>query len=142
MRERESFLKRLEDRLSRVSGWLAQRRHGSGAGEDELHGRTEAIRREVARARRSAGETAREDLARVRKSLDDLRNDYDVPPPHYALRPEELQAFRRYLATVARLEPALSNLDDPRWDAAHDEYERAWAELESAFDREGPTASP
>jgi hypothetical protein len=71
-----------------------------------------------------------------------MREDYDVPPPHFALQPEEAVAFRRYLASVARLEPIISNLDDPRWDAAHEEYERAWSEMERAFQPEGPTASP
>jgi hypothetical protein len=142
MRDRESVLRRLEERLSRVSGWLSERLHGDEPGAKDVVARTLAIRDDVARLRRSFGEVAHEDLAKVRASMVSLRNDYDVPPPRFALRPEELKAFQRYLATTARLEPIISNLDDPRWDAAHQEYERAWAAMEAMFEPEGSAASP
>ncbi len=139
MRERESFLRRLEERLSRVSGWLAERRRGGQASAGDLHGRTESVRRDISRALHSV---AQEDLARVRASLEAMRADYDVPPPHFALRRPELDAFRRYLETTARLEPVLSNLDAPSWEKAHEEYERAWGEVERAFEQQGDAASP
>jgi hypothetical protein len=142
MRERESFLRRMEERLARVSAWLAERRRGKKANAAGLHVRTETIRREIALLRRSAGAIAHQDLARVRASLDGLRADYDVPPPHYALRRAELDAFRRHLQTAARLASVLSNVDDPGWDAASEEYERSWAEVERAFESQGDAASP
>jgi hypothetical protein len=136
--EREGFLGRLEERLSRVSGRLAEGRHGA----KDLRGRTEAIRGELERLRSAVGAIAREDLARVRATMDDLRSDYDVPPPHFALRREELEVFRRHLATVSRLMPVLSNLDDPRWEAAYEEYDRSWAEVQRASEPEGDAAAP
>lgn len=142
MRERDSFLRRIEERLSRVSGWLGERWRGEKASAGDLHARMETVRREIARARRSAGAAAHEDLTRVRATLDDLRADYDVPPPHYAFRRAELDAFRRHLQTAARLASVLSNVDDPGWDAASEEYERSWAEVERAFESEGDAASP
>jgi hypothetical protein len=143
MRERESFLGSVEQRFSRVAGWLAaRRRSGEGAGERDLHARTEALREEVARARRAVGEKVHEDVGRVRASLEDMKRDYDVPPPHYALRAEELEALRRHVHTTAHLMKDLSVADSPRWDAANEEYERSWAEVERAFEEEGRAASP
>jgi hypothetical protein len=142
MRERESFLASVEQRLSRVAGWLAARRRGEGAGERDLHARTEALREELARARRAVGEAVHEDVARVRASLEDMKSDYDVPPPHYALHAEELEALRRHAHTTARLIPELASADSPRWDEANEEYERSWAEVERAFEEEGRAASP
>ena len=142
MRDRESVLRRMEERLSRASGWLSRRRHGGPPGADDLQARTLALKDEIARLRRSAATRVQEDLARARASVDDMGTDYDVPPPHFALKPEEAKAFGRYLAAVGRLEPIISNLDDPRWDAAHEEYERAWNEMEGAFEPEGHAASP
>ena len=136
MRDRESVLRRMEERLSRASGWLSQRRHGGQPGGDDLQARTLALKDGIARLRRSATTRVQEDLARARASVDDMGTDYDVPPPHFALKPAEAEAFGRYLAAVGRLEPIISNLDDPRWDVAHEEYERAWAEMERAFEPE------
>jgi hypothetical protein len=143
MREHESFLSRLEETLSRMSGWLAARRRGGQrAGTRDRHAPVEALRREIAEARRAIGETARADLARVRASLDDLKRDYDVPPPHTALSRAEFDAFRRHLHTTARLLPDLSTADNPNWDQANEEYERSWAEVERAFESEDRSASP
>ncbi len=143
MREHESFLRRLEETLSRISGWLAARRRGGEqAGTPGRHARIEALRREIAAARRAIAETTRADLARVRAELDDLKRDYDVPPPHTALTRAELEAFKRHLHTTARLLRDHSNLDSPGWDRAHEEYERSWAEVERAFESEGRSASP
>jgi hypothetical protein len=143
MREHESFLRRIEEKLSRMSGWLAARqRGGEQAGTHHPHERIDAVRREIAEARRAIAETTRADLARVHASLDDLKLDYDVPPPHTALSRAELEAFRRHLHTTARLVRDLSNIDDPSWDEANEEYERSWAEVERAFESEGGSASP
>jgi hypothetical protein len=140
MRERENFLRSMEQRLSRIAGWLADRRPGGEEGN--LHTRAETVREEVARARRAFGWAVNEDLARVRASLDDMRSDYGVPPPHYALRREELEELRRHLHTTARLVKDLSTADSPGWNAANEEYERSWEELERAFEGEGNAASP
>jgi hypothetical protein len=143
MRERESFLRRVEEGLSRMSGWLAARQRGSEQdGAREPHARVEALRREIALARHAVAETAREDLARVHASLDDMKRDYDVPPPHVALRREELEAFRRHLHTTARLLRERATADSPNWERANEEYERSWADLERAFESEGGAASP
>jgi hypothetical protein len=142
MRAHDSFLGRLEETLSRASEWVVGRERGgeqrrSGGG----HGRFEALRREIAEARRALRETSRADLARVRAGLDDLRADYDVPPPHTGLTRAELEAFRRHLHTTARLVRDLSTADSPRWNEADEEYERSWAEVERARS-EGEPASP
>jgi hypothetical protein len=143
MHARESFLGRLEEGLTRMSEWLAARRHGSDpAGAREQHARLEAARREVASARRIVAEKAHADLARVRASFDDMKGDYDVPSPHVALSHEEREAFRRHLHTTARLLRERSNLDDPNWEPANEEYDRSWAELERTFESEGAAASP
>lgn len=143
MREREGFLARVEESLSRVSGWLSARRGGGEvAGTGDRPRRIEAFRGEVARARRALAETARADLARARASLEDLRHDYEVPPQHTTLTRAELEAFRRHLRTTARLLGDLSNVDSPSWDRAHEEYERSWEEVERAFASSGEPASP
>jgi hypothetical protein len=144
MREHESFLRRLEESLSRISGWLAARRRGGEqAGTHDRDARTEALRRETAAARRAIAETTRADFARVRAGLDDLKRDYDVPPQHTALTRAELEAFRRHLHTTARLRRDLSNLDSPAWEQATGEYERSWDEVRGAFESESEkTASP
>jgi hypothetical protein len=142
MREHDSFLQRLEERSSRVAGWLSARRHGGGAGERDLHARAEALREEVARARRALAHTVHEDVARVRASVEDMRRDYDAPPPHYALQRAELEALRRHLHLTALLVPELANADSPRWDEANEQYERSWLEVERAFEERGHDASP
>ncbi|HEX9400272.1 MAG TPA: hypothetical protein VF912_09200 [Anaeromyxobacter sp.] len=142
MRERESFLRRIEERLARMSGWLADRRSGEQLAAGDAHERTEALRRELVRARRAFGDAAHDDLARVRASLEALKADYDVPPPHFALRRAELEALRRHLHTTALLVRDLSTADSPGWNAANEEYERSWAEVERAFESQGDAASP
>ncbi len=143
MRERESFLKRLEERLPRMAGWLVGRQRGEeDAGLARGRARIEALRREIADARRSIAESAKYDLARVRASLDDMKRDYDAPPPHTALSRAELEAFRRHLHTTARVLGDISNLDSPNWTEAYEEYERSWAELEHALGSKGGTAAP
>ncbi len=142
MRDRESFLRRVEERLARMSRWLADRRRGEQTLAGDLHGRTEALRRELARARQAFGGAAHEDLARVHAALEDMKSDYDAPTPHFALRRTELEAFRHHLHTTARLARELSTADSPGWNAANEEYERSWAELERAFEAEGDAAPP
>lgn len=139
MRERESFLSRLEERLSRVSAWLAERKRG---GDARGHERAEALRREIARARHAAADTARADLARAVAAVEDMKRDYEAPLPHTALKREELEAFRRHLHTTARLLRDMSDLDSPSWTRSNDEYERSWAEVERAFEGDGHAASP
>ncbi len=69
-----------------------------------------------------------------------MERDDEVPPPHGALRREEIQALRRHLRLTARLLPHISNLDDPGWGPAREEYERSWEEVGRAF--EGGSDTP
>jgi hypothetical protein len=142
MRDRDSFLQRLEARLGRVSRWLAER--PDDARSAEVQARAEALRSEIARVRRSAGEAARGDLARAREEVHDMAQELGGgPPPHAALRRTEVEALRRLLATTARLLAPLSKADDPEWARADDEYERSWLEVERAFEaEEGPASHP
>jgi len=66
-----------------------------------------------------------------------MASDYEVAQPRTALRREELEALRRHLQRTGTLLPYLSNLDDPRWGPAHEEYERSWDEVERAFEAGG-----
>ena len=52
------------------------------------------------------------------------------------IRREELDAMRRHLRVTATLLPHLSNLDDPGWGPAHEEYERSWDEIHRAMERD------
>jgi hypothetical protein len=140
MGERETSLRRLEERLARASSWFSERSLDASSGAKELRTRTDAIRGELERVRRSIGAVAREDVARVRASVEGFGRDYDVPPPHFAVRREEVEAYRRHLATIYRLVPILSNADDPRWDEANEEYERSWIEVQRLFEPEGDAA--
>lgn len=140
--DRHGFLRQLEHRLSRVSGWIAARRRPGGqASEQDLHARVELLRRDISRARHAAADAAHDTVASARTTLDDMARDYEVPPPHTALRREELEALRRHLQHTGSLLPHLSNLDDPRWGAALEEYERSWDEVERAFEAKGGGAA-
>ena len=136
MRDHEGLLGRLEERLSRASDWLAARHGSEQAAAPPERRRLEALRREIAQARRAVAEIARADLARVRDGFEELKRDYDAPPPHTALSRAELDAFRRHLHTTARLVRELSTADSPTWSQANEEYERSWAEVERAFESE------
>ncbi len=140
MREHDSFLRRLEETLSRMSAW-AHGRGGESARSHQGYRRMVALRREIAEARRVIREIGRADVARVRSSVEDLKRDYDVPPPPTALTHAELQAFRRHLHTTSRLMRDLSNLDSPNWNQVNDEYDRSWSEVERARS-DGAPASP
>lgn len=140
MREREGVLKRLEERLGRMSGWLGARRGpGEAAGAPE---RMEALRREIARLRQAAAARARLDLEHARAALDDMKRDYAVEQPHLAFGRGEREAFRQHLKTTARLLPDLSNVDSPGFDRAEEEYERSWEELSRAFEAGDHRPSP
>ena len=84
--------------------------------------------------RRATAEDAHDVVARAQASLEDMERDGEVPPPHGVLEREEVQALKRHLRLTARLLPHISNLDDPAWGPAHNEYERSWDELQRAFD--------
>ncbi len=137
--EREDFLRRLEDRLSRLSGWLAGRRRAGEQTPGPLHSRVQALRREISRARRAAAQEAHDVVARAQATLEDMERDDEAPPPHGALRREEVQALKRHLRLTARLLPHISNLDDPGWGPAHEEYERSWDEIHRAFEEGSDT---
>ena len=115
--ERQEFRRLLEERLSHVS-------------------------RDISRARHEAAQAAHDVLARARATLDDMAGDYGAPPPRGALRRKELHALRRHLQLTATLLPHLSNLDDPGWVPAHEEYDRSWDELHRSFESESGAAPP
>ncbi|WP_242392961.1 hypothetical protein [Anaeromyxobacter oryzisoli] len=143
MQGREGFLRRLEDGLTRMSGWMTARRRGGEHGAPvPADTRLEAIRRDVARLRRAAVRIEQDDVARIRRSLDDMTGDYEVPSPYVALSHGEREALRRHLRTTARLLRDRSDLDDPNWEPANEEYDRSWADLERAFEAAGEPASP
>ena len=136
--DRQETLRELEERLSRVSGWLA------GRGEQAtrwLRTRLESVQRDVSRARRAGAQDLRDAVASARATLDDMDRDYGAPPAHVALHPEELRALRHHLQLTAGLLPHLSNLDDPGWDRAREEYDRSWVEVRRAFEEEGGAAA-
>jgi hypothetical protein len=144
MGERESFLNRVERGLSRISARLAARQHvqQAQAGAPPHDTGTEALRSQIERARQAIRETAHEDLDRVLASVEGMKEDYGAPLQHSALRPGELEAFRRLMRTTARSLHDRSNLDTPDWDRANEEYDRSWADVERAFESEGDAASP
>lgn len=145
MGDREGFLGRMEERLSRMSGWLAARRSSQRqppAQAPDLHGRMEALRSEIGRLRQAVSRATHEDLERVRATIEDMKTDYDIPPQHTSLRREEREAFRRHLHTTARLLRDLSSAESPRFDEAEEEYERSWEELRRAFEADEHVSHP
>lgn len=141
-RVRDDWLRELEDRLGRVSTWLAGRRRAGEQVPDRLHARLQSVLRDISGARHAAAHDVHRAVTRARATLEDLDQDYDVPPGHVALRREELQALRSHLRLVAHLLPHVSNLDDPGWPAAHEDYERSWGEVQRVLDPEGGAARP
>ncbi len=139
-RDRQEILRRLEGRLSTVSSWLAARRVSGVQHAEQLHARVESVRRDVSHARQGTTKSVHDALARARATVDDMEHDYEVPPPHGTVGREELQALRRHLQLTSTLLPHVSNLDDPGWGPAYEEYERSWDELQRAF--EGGAAAP
>ncbi len=137
-RNRQEILRRLEDRLSAVSSWLAARRNAGELHLEQLHARVDSVRRDVSRAGQGSAQSVHDALARARATVEDMERDYEVLPPHVTFRREELQALRRHLELTATLLPHLSNLDDPRWLPAHEENERSWDELHWVFEGRPP----
>lgn len=133
-RDRQELLRRLEDRVSAVSSWLAARRNAGEQHLEQLHARVESVRRDVSQARQGTAHSVHDALARARATVADMERDYEAPPPHVALRGEELQAMRRHLQLTARVLPHVSNLDDAGWGPAYEEYVRSWDELSRAFE--------
>ncbi len=138
-RHRNEAARMVEDRLSRLSGWLAARRRVGEADVEQLHARVESLRRELSRAREVAAEEAHEALARARAALEDMERDHEVPLSRASLRREELDVLKRHFRLTAALLPHLSNLDDPRWGRAREQYERSWEEVHRAFEAQGGT---
>ena len=102
----------------------------------------QAARESLAAYVHAAADDVRRAVARARATLEDMDRDYEAPPPHVALRRDELQALRRHLQLTANLLPHVSNLDGPGWPTAHEEYERSWDEMLRAFHSEGGAAAP
>lgn len=138
-RDRERVLRKLDGRLSRVSSWLGAREWGGEqAGDRDLRLRIDALRREISRVRDALlDDAAHENLARARAAVDDLARDYhgsDVARPRAVPRREEVEALWRHVKRTALLVHHLSNLDDPYWGRARQEYERSWTEVKRAFE--------
>ncbi len=116
----------VEDRLSTASRWLAARRDAGEREVEELRAHLESVRRDL---RTDAAQSVRDARARARATLDDMDRELEPPRTHATIRREELEAMRRHLRVTATLLPHLSNLDDPGWGPAHEEYERSWDEI-------------
>ena len=140
--DRHELLRELEERLSRVSRWLADRRPIGDQGWERCRALLESVQRDIARARQAGAQEVRDVVTSARASLDDMERDFEVPHVRGTFRREELQALRRHLKITAKLLPHLSNLDDPGWGPAHEEYERSWDELRCAFEADGGAAAP
>ncbi len=132
LHDREELLRLLEDRLSTVSRWLAARRVAAERHVEELGAHLASARREI---RKDAAQSAHDALARTRATLDDMDREIDAPPGPATIRREELDAMRRHLRLTATLLPHVSNLDDPGWRSAREEYERSWEEIHLAMER-------
>ncbi len=129
-RDREELLWLIEDRLSTISRWLGARRVAGERHLETVRAHLESARREL---REDTRTSVRDALARARATLDDMDRELDAPPGPATLRREELDAMKRHLRLTATLLPHVSNLDDPGWRAAHDEYERSWDEIHRAM---------
>lgn len=138
--DRHEFLRVLEGRVSRVQDWLAERRHAGEHDLERLRARLSTLRQAVSQARQGTAQEAHDALAHARAALADIEGEYEGPPISGALGGEELRALRRNLRLTATLLPHLSNLDDPDWRRAHDDYDRSWDEVHRAFEERRGTA--
>jgi hypothetical protein len=129
-RDRQELLWLIEDRLSIASRWLAARRVAGERHLETVRAHLESVRHEL---RKDAAQSVHDALARARATLDDMDREIDAPPRPATIRREELEAMRRHLRVTATLLPHLSNLDDPAWGPAHEEYERSWDEVHRAM---------
>ena len=116
----------VEDRLSTASRWLAARRDAGEREVEQLRADLDSVGREI---RKDAAHSVHDALARARATLDDMDRELEAPRTHATIRRDELEAMRRHLRVTATLLPHLSNLDDPGWGPAHEEYERSWDEI-------------
>ncbi len=138
-RDRQELLWALEERLSTVSRWLAAGRLAGEQRIERLRAHLESARREI---RNKTEQSAHDALARARATVDEMAREDQVPVLHGPLRREELHALRRHLQVTATLLPHVSNLDDPGWRAAREEYDRSWDEVHRAFEAQGGAAAP
>ncbi len=129
-RDREELRWILEDRLSTVSRWLAARRDADEREVEQLRADLDSMQREL---REHTTRSVLDALARARATLDDMDRELDAPPVPATIRREELDAMRRHLRLTATLLPHVSNLDDPGWGPAREEYERSWDEVHRAM---------
>ncbi len=129
-RDREELLWLIEDRLSIASRWLAARRAAGEREVEQLRADLDSVRREI---RKDTAHSVHDALARARATLDDMERELDAPSIP-AIRSEELDAMRRHVRLTATLLPHVSNLDDPGWGPAHEEYERSWDEIHRAME--------
>ncbi len=135
--DREELLWLIEDRLSIASRWLAARRDAAERHLEPARARLEFTRREL---RVDVARSIRHALAHVHAMLEDVDRELDAPPAPATMRREELDAMRRHVRLTAKLLPQVSNLDDPGWVPAREEYERSWDEIHRVMER-GATPS-
>jgi len=128
--DREELLWLIEDRLSIASRWLAGRRVAGEREVEQLRADLDSVGREI---RKDAAHSAHDALARARATLDDMDRELDAPPVPATIGREEFDAMRRHLRLTATLLPHVSNLDDPGWGPAREEYERSWDEVHRAM---------
>ncbi len=133
-RDRQEMLRRIEDRLTEVSAWLAAERVVCEQRLEQLRAAVESARRDL---RTSAAESMHDALGRAGAAVGDMERDFQIPPPHATFPREEIQALSRHLRLTATLLPHLSNLDDPGGRRAHEDHERSWYELHRAFETPG-----
>ncbi len=138
-RDAQELLWLIEDRLSTISRWLAARRVAGEQRLERLRAHVEARQRE---RWQETEQSAHDAVARARAALEETEREDQVPPRHGPLRREELHALRRHLQVTATLLPRVSNLDDPAWKAAHEEYERSWEEVRRPLEAEDGAAAP
>ncbi len=122
----------LEDRLSTVSRWLVARRDAHERKVEQLRADLDSVWRELCE---HAAKSMRHGLARARATLDDMAREIDAPQTPATIGREELDAMRRHVRVTATLLPHVSNLDDPAWRSAHEEYERSWDEIHRIVER-------
>ncbi len=136
-RDREELRWMLEDRLSTVSRWLAARRDADEREVEQLREDLDSMGREL---REHTAASVRDAVARARATVDDMDRELDAPRRPGAVTREELDAMRRHVRLTSTLVAHLSNLDDPGWGPAREEYERSWDEIHRAMER-GATPS-
>jgi hypothetical protein len=139
--DRHQHIRRLEDRLSLVSTWVAARRDAGVHHVQQLHAQLESAQRSL---RAATAQVLQDAPACARAAADEVERDMEpdcgAAPPRPGFRREGLRALRRCMQLTFALAPHLPNLDDPGWRSAHEAYERSRDEVYRVF--EGAAGAP